>query len=139
MSGSRRAVAEGMIVERADGPWLIGARSKTDGAIRFPFPSGPQESEYEEILLPRQGSLWTYTVQRFRPKSPYAGGDDEGSYKPFALGYVELPGGIIVETRLLVKDFVDLRIGMPMKLALEIFRTEADGTQIFTYAFEPLL
>lgn len=49
-----------------------------------------------DIDLSRNGTVWAYTVQRFRPKSPpYI--EPETGFEPFAVGYVELPEGIKVE------------------------------------------
>jgi len=93
---------------------------------------------FEPVELSPRGALWSYTVQRFRPKSPpYAGADDERSFRPFALGYVELPGEVIVEARLQTDDFAALRIGQPMELVLVPFRQDADGADVLTFAFRP--
>ena len=75
-------------------------------------------------------------MQRFPPKSPpYAGGEAE--FRPFAVGYVALPGGIAVEGRLTGADAPDgYRIGMPMRLVLEPF-LRRDGTTVAGYAFAP--
>lgn len=89
------------------------------------------------VKLGREGTLWSFTVQRFRPKSPpYAGADDERSFKPFALGYVELPGEVIVETRIEIDDVAKLKIGMKMQLAAVPF-ARAGGESALTYAFRP--
>ena len=45
--------------------------------------------------LSTRGTVWTYTVQRFAPKSPPYVPPPEG-FSPFAMGYVELPEGIRV-------------------------------------------
>ncbi|MEU0810611.1 MULTISPECIES: OB-fold domain-containing protein [Streptomyces] len=59
------------------------------------------------------GTLWTWTVQRYAPKSPpYRA--PAGGFVPFALGYVELAEGVRVAAVLDVDDFEDLRIGMPL-------------------------
>ncbi|HEY7977659.1 MAG TPA: OB-fold domain-containing protein [Rhizomicrobium sp.] len=119
------------------GHQLIGGRHKQSDRIVFPFPSGPEAAEYEKLPLAGEGTLWSFTVQRFRPKSPpYAGADDERSFKPFALGYVELPGQIIVETRIKIDDFARLKIGMRMELAAIPF-ARATGDAPLTYAFRP--
>lgn len=119
-------------------PRLIGGRRKSDGRIVFPLPRGGEASLYDRIPLSPVGELWSYTVQRFRPKSPpYAGDDDERSFKPYALGYITLPDELIVESRIEIDDFADLRIGMPMQLAIVPFRRDADGTEVVTYAFRP--
>lgn len=126
------------LFEVADGrPHLLGARRKTDGKVVFPAPQGAEAEHYEQVRLADRGVLWSFTVQRFRPKSPpYAGGDDERSFTPFALGYVELPGEVIVEGRIETGDFSKLRIGMPMRLKLSPF-VKAGGEAALSYAFEP--
>jgi uncharacterized OB-fold protein len=131
------AIANGLF-SMGDKPRLIGGRRKTDGRIVFPMPTGSEADLYEAVELSRRGTLWSYTVQRFRPKSPpYAGDDDERSFQPFALGYVELPGEVIVEARLLTDDFASLKIGQPMELVLTPCRKAPDGGDVLTYAFRP--
>jgi uncharacterized protein len=116
---------------------LIGGRRKSDGRIVFPMPSGAAAAQYESVKLGSQGTLWSYTVQRFRPKSPpYGGAEDERAFKPFALGYVELPGQVIVETRIDVDDPAKLKIGMKMLAGTQEF-ARADGGQALTYVFRP--
>lgn len=132
------AVAEGVFVEGRDGPRLIAGRRKSDGDIRFPMPKGPEAALYDPVELAGEGRLWSYTVQRFRPKTPpYIGEDDEKSFRPFALGYVEFPGEVIVEGRLLTDDFTTLRIGQPMTVAVEAFPTSTRG-EVRTYAFRAI-
>ena len=102
----------------------------------FPLPRGSAAAEFERVRLGRSGTLWSWTVQRFRPKTPPYVGDDAESFQPFAVGYVELPGQIIVESRLLVDDFSTLHVGMPMELSVEAFPT-IGGKTVGTYAFRP--
>ena len=84
--------------------------------------------DVEERLLGRTGTLYTWTVQGFRPKPPYAGPEE---FEPYGVGYVELPGEVLVETRLTVADPDRLRIGMAVELVIVPF-----GDQV-TYAFAP--
>jgi uncharacterized protein len=131
------AVADGVFVERADGPRLLAGRRKSDGEMRFPMPRGADAKLFDEVELAPVGKLWSYTVQRFRPKTPpYIGADDEKTFRPFALGYVEFPGQVICEGRILVDDPATLKIGQPMKVALERFPTSSRG-ELVTYAFQP--
>ncbi|WP_039940249.1 MULTISPECIES: Zn-ribbon domain-containing OB-fold protein [Streptomyces] len=59
------------------------------------------------------GTLWTWTVQRYAPKSPpYQA--PPGDFVPFALGYVELAEGVRVAAVLDLDDLGDIRIGMPL-------------------------
>lgn len=131
------AIAEGVFIEGGDGPRLIAGRCKADGDMRFPMPTGPDADLYDAVELSPEGRLWSYTVQRFRPKTPpYIGDDDENSFKPFAVGYVEFPDEIIIEGRILVEDPASLKIGLPMRVAVESFATTRGD--VTTYAFRPV-
>lgn len=85
-------------------------------------------------ILPRYGVLWTFTVQSFRPKPPYLG---PAEFEPYGVGYVELPGVVVVEARLTENDPERLRIGAPMELVLVPAHTDDDGTSVLTFAFAP--
>jgi uncharacterized OB-fold protein len=66
----------------------------------------------ERTLLPRRGTLWTWTTQGFEPKSPpYL--PDEGEFRPFVVGYVELPGVLRIEARVEVDE---PKIGMELEV-----------------------
>lgn len=133
-----RPIADNLFAEGKDGPVLIGGAHRVDGTFCFPYPTGPDAVYFEQISLPQTGTLWSYTVQRFRPKPPYNDGCSEGEpYVPFALGYVELQHHIVVEARLVVSDFKDLQIGIPMRLVLAPLRVDPDGEAVMTYAFTP--
>lgn len=127
------AIAEGLF-RAGPLPTLIGGRKRDTGQVIFPCPS--DTDQWEPVDLPREGTLWSWTIQRFRPKTPpYIGPD---AFEPFAIGYVELPGATIVEARLEIADFGRLRIGLPMRLVIIPFTTTADGAQIDLYAFAPV-
>lgn len=127
------AIAKG-IYREGPPPTLVGGQCRTTGRIVFPCPD--DESRWLPVDLPREGTLWSWTVQRFRPKTPPYGGPE--IFTPFALGYIELPGATIVESRLHDVVFDRLHIGMPMKLVVVPFTTDANGEEISLYAFAPL-
>ena len=85
-----------------------------------------------EVSLSRTGTLWSWTVQGFTPKRPYTG---DSAYEPYGVGYVELPGQLIVETRLVETDPERLEIGMAMELVLTPFRDDDFGWPVHTFAF----
>ena len=88
------------------------------------------------MRLVDHGVLWSWTVQRFPPPNPpYHGAADD--FEPFGLGYVELPGQVIVEARLTESDATELRIGMPLRLTGVQVPTET-GALATTFAFEPI-
>ena len=123
-----KPIAEGLWSNAAQ-PRLIGARRKTNGEIIFPMPHGDAADDYDAVELSPTGTLWSWTIQSFRPKTPPYVGPEE--FEPFAIGYVELADQVIVETRLTQTH--GLKIGMPMELVIEPF----DGN-LLTYAFRPL-
>ena len=95
---------------------LIGGRG-ADGRIRFPMPEGDAAAGFEPVELSRTGTLWSWTVQRFEPKRPpYAG---PVPFAPYLVGYVELPGEVIVETRL--EGIETPTIGMPVEMRVVPF------------------
>lgn len=90
-----------------------------------------------EETLPDQGALWSFTIQRFQPKSPYAGAR-EPNFTPFGVGYVQFGQHVIVEGRLTENDPTRLRIGQPMKVVLNPYTADESGVRIATFAFQPI-
>jgi uncharacterized OB-fold protein len=91
----------------------------------------------EQRLLPRRGTLWSWTTQEFLPKEPYGGGETAETFKPFGVGLVQLGDEVRVEARLTESDPAKLCIGREMELAIVPFRIE-DDTQVVTFAFKPV-
>lgn len=123
----------------ADEPQLIGGRCSNCEAVTFPRQvSCPRcgTPEPEEHLLPRRGTLWTFTTQDFLPKEPYASGETQETFKPYGVGLVQLGDEVRVEGRLTESDPGKLNIGAEVQLVVVPFRVDADGTQVLTYAFE---
>ena len=116
-------------------PRLIGGRCGACATVMFPLRSrcpGCAAASVERVLLPARGTLWTWTVQGFAPKSPpYVPDGDVDQFAPFGVGYVELEGQLRVEARLTESDPARLRIGMPMELVV----VESGGGA--HYAFAP--
>ncbi len=92
----------------------------------------------ERRLLPRRGTLWTWTTQEFLPKEPYASGETLETFKPYGIGLVQLDEEVRVEGRLTESDPQKLRFDMEVELAIVPFRVDADGTEVLTYAFTPV-
>lgn len=139
---SRIPVAEGVFTWPSDRPTLIGSRCLDCGTHMFPVQeSCPKCSggRTDVVELDRRGTLWTWTVQGFPPKAPpYAGDADPKSFRPFGVGYVELPGQLKVEARLTVSDPDRLKIGMEMELVIVPLTTDDEGNEILTFAFAPV-
>ena len=125
-----QAIAEGLFTDESP-PRLVGGQERESGRIVFPC---PPSDRYAPVPLGREGTLWSYTVQRFRPKSPPYEGPEE--FAPFALGYVELPGETIVEARLTGVELNDIEIGMPLRLTIVPLDPQAASPRAIP-AFEP--
>jgi uncharacterized OB-fold protein len=137
-----RPVAEGLFTWPPAEPRLIAARCAGCGLVSFPAGPDCQRCggvEAGEELLPSRGTLWTFTTQDFRPPSPpYDGNDDARTFRPYAVGYVELAGEILVEGRLTEADPDRLAIGQPMRTTLVAYSCDPDGTEVMTFAFAPV-
>jgi uncharacterized OB-fold protein len=138
---SQIAFAEDVFTWPLEDSQLIGAKCRLCAAVTFPTQDSCARCgalEMERYLLPRRGTLWTFTTQEFLPKEPYAGGETLETFTPYGVGLVQLGDEVRVEARLTEADADKLHIGMEMQLAIVPFRTDPDGTEIMTFAFEPV-
>lgn len=125
-----RAIATGLFTDEAQ-PRLIGGKDRETGRIVFPCPPA---STHEPVPLSREGTLWSFTVQRFRPKTPpYLGPE---AFAPWVVAYVELPGEVIVEARLDNVAFDAVKVGMPVRFAPGLL-DPADPESPYIPAFVP--
>jgi uncharacterized OB-fold protein len=136
-----RPVEEGLFTWPSERPQLIGARCAECTMVRFPaitYCPRCSSAAAEEHLLGDRGTLWTFTTQGFRPPSPpYDGADTAKTFQPYTLGYVELPGELMVEARLTEPDPARLSIGQAMRMIVVPYTTADDGAEILTFAFAP--
>lgn len=133
-------LAEGLFTWPSDEPSLIGSRCTACSIVTFPTQdSCPRcgSTEMAEHLLARRGRLWAWTTQHFPPPSPPYTGPTGDAFRPFAVGYVELGGEVRVESRLTEADPEKLSNGMAMELVVVPFRTDDEGNEVVTFAFQP--
>ncbi len=132
-------IAEGLFRFDTDGPRLVGSRCTACGEVAFPKQTSCPActaAAGQDIALATEGTLWTWTVQRFPPPTPpYVA--PPGGFKPYGVGYVELADGVRVEARLTENDPAKLVIGMRMHLVLEVMGADATGAPLVTFAFAP--
>ena len=124
----------------SDEPQLIGGRCPSCTAITFPMQRSCPRCGYAEMerhLLPRQGTLVSWTTQEFLPKEPYAGDETVETFKPYGVGFVQLGDEVRVEARLTESDPDRLQFGMAVQLAVVPFRIDTDGSEIVIHAFAP--
>jgi uncharacterized protein len=134
-------VAEGVFTWPAEEPQLIGARCADCGVVTFPAQASCPRCTGQDLgrhLLPRTGTLWSWTVQGFLPKNPpYIGTETQLSFVPYGVGYVQLADEVIVESRLTTADPSQLKIGGQMELVIQPFTTDTEGREVLTFAFAP--
>ncbi len=134
----RQPVADGLFEQAGDEVCLVGSQCEDCGVVTFPSQTSCPRCTSTRVrarLLARRGTLWSWTIQCFAPKSPPYAVEDADTFDPYGVGYIELPGEVRVEARLTVADPDALRIGMPMELTL----VPAPGAEagVVTFAFAP--
>ncbi len=96
-------VAENLYRQLADKAVVLGCRCRACGETFFPADltscSACSGGEMERITLGSEGRLWTWTIQNFMPKSPYRSDLGPEQFRPYGVGYVEFPAGVMVEGR----------------------------------------
>ncbi len=124
-----RPIADGLFTDDVP-PRLLGGIDRMTGRIVFPCPAGERFAAHP---LGRHGTVWSFTIQRFRPKSPpYA---EPQAFEPFAVAYVELPE-VIVEARLTNVALAAIHIGLPVSLTQIVLNPKA-ADPVLIPAFEP--
>lgn len=135
------AIAEGLFTWPSENPKLLASRCDDCGIADFPAKKScpaccGQNVHIEE--LPTRGTLWTWTIQDFMPKPPYKSDESPESFQPYGIGYLELPGAVRVEGRLLENDPGKLQIGMEMDVVFEKYRSAENGDDIISFFFKPV-
>ncbi len=131
-------VAAGLFQGEGVDTRLIGSRCAGCGTHYFPKSlscRNPQcrTKQVEDVLLGPQGTLYSYTVQSYRPPPLFR----MEPWAPYALGMVELPEGLRVLGMLTGIPLDALRIGMPVVLTTEALYRNDDGQEVLTYKFAP--
>ena len=138
--GNKVPIAEGLFTWPSDNPALLASRCRQCGIATFPAAESCMACSGQDVSieeLPRKGTLWTWTVQQFMPKSPYRSNETPETFTPYGVGYVELPGGVRVEGRLTENDPRKLHIGMEMELLFDTYRVEESGDEVISFFFKP--
>lgn len=134
-------IAEGLFTWPADKPALLGSRCNSCGIANFPVAESCMACSGQDVTveaLPTRGTLWTWTIQQFMPKSPYHSNETPETFRPYGVGYLELPGGVRVEGRLTENDPEKLQIGMEMDVVFDTWRTEENGDEVISFFFKPV-
>jgi uncharacterized OB-fold protein len=136
--GTLVPVAEGLFEVLPDGPRLIGSHCTSCDTIYFPVAlscRNPRcaEKRIRPALLPGRGSLLSFTIQRYQPPPLFR----MDNWQPYAIGLIDLGAGVEVMGMLTGLELDAIRIGMPLKMVIEILYTDAARGAVATYKFAP--
>lgn len=133
---SSRSMAKGVYRDRGGSVALLASRDEKGGVV-FPVMSCGQSEREGVVEISGVGRLWTYTVQRFRPKPPFDDGRSDLEFVPYVVGYVSFEdSGLIVEGRIVVGDPRELEIGQEMSIC-KVVVAKSQGEDVELYAFAP--
>lgn len=136
----RVPVAEGLFIETAEGPRLLGSRCSGCGTPYFPRSAvchHPEcrESKIEEASFGPRGTLWSCAIQNYPPPAPAR---YEEPYAPYAVGMVDMPEGLRVLARISADDPEGVRAGAEVELVLERLYLDENGNEVITWKFRPV-
>lgn len=117
---------------------LIGSRCRSCGTHYFPKSLGCRnprcrDKAIEDALLGPHGTLYSYTVQIYRPPALFR----MEPFVPYAIGMVELEQGLRVMGMLTGRATDEIRIGMALELTVETLYRDEQGRDVATYKFRP--
>jgi uncharacterized OB-fold protein len=134
-------IADGLLTALDGAPRMLASRCPRCDARSYPVQSGCARCgsvDLEVMELSPHGTVWTWTSQEFRPKSPpYAGPETAETFTPYLVGFVEVPEGLCVEARLVGFGGRRPGIGEAVTLVVVPFRVDEQGNEVVIPAFEP--
>jgi uncharacterized protein len=138
MPSSALDALDGLVTMTGERPVLQGGCCASCNTHTFPVQqSCPRcgNATVDRVPLPPDGTVWSMTVQRLKPKPPFRSPEP---FEPFAVGYVDL-GVIRVEGRLDGRPVGDWAIGDPVTVAVDLLPGEdpGDPDARWTYLFRP--
>jgi uncharacterized OB-fold protein len=136
-------ITEGLFRIDGERAVLFASRRRSSGVVKFPA-ERPElfdgdatiQGDIEAIELSTEGTLYTYTTQEFAPPLPYKGNRDPKVFKPYVVGFVELPECVLVESLIVGATADQLRIGQRLVSTTTTLET-ADRDSVLTFAFRP--
>lgn len=136
MGGDLAMVVDGLVETGPDGARLIGSRCNGCGTLYFPQTANcPNPACNNKHLinehLPAEGSLWSYTIQRYQPP-PLFRMDD---WQPYILGLVDMGEGVRVMGMLTGISEADVVIGMKLRVVLQPLYNDTATGPVGSYMF----
>jgi uncharacterized OB-fold protein len=129
-------VREGLWHDTKDGPRLAGSRCMECGELFFPKKDNGlctycQSRKLEKVEFGIKGKVYSCTCVMQRPPVYYK------AEVPYAIGFVELPEGIRIETLFTGCDIEDVHVGMDVEMVIDTLHEDEAGNEVVTYKFRP--
>ena len=127
--GRKLIVEKGLFTEKEDA--LLGRKCKACHRILPPLTEMCYQcfsSDLEGIPLSKKGKLFSYTIVHIPAKN---------IQPPYAIGWIELPEGVVVTSQIKGWQEKPLEIGMNMEFRVEKLWDEG-GDEVIGYRFQPL-
>lgn len=132
-------IAEGLFRIEGERAVLLGSKRTSTGEVKFPAERPELFDGTDDIVaveLSTVGTLFTFTTQEFPPPHPYRGDRSAEGFRPYIVGFVELPERVLVETLIVEAPAAELRIGQRLVSTTKTLQF-ADGESVVTFAFTP--
>ena len=114
-------------------PHLLGSRCGACGKVFFPQQTLCTECFQEGTLKPNplstRGKLYAFTIVERESLAP------KGFTVPYSYGYVELPEGVRVISKIIGWTPDTLKLNAPVEFVLEALREDASGEKVMGYRF----
>ena len=143
MGKKKVPAVEGMFTMDPANPTLIGGKSRSSGSYYFPKglagndPEAASNESREEVVLSREGKVWSYTSADYPPALPYI--ITEEPFKPFVIAAVELEkeGMVICGQMMPGIQISDMEVGMNVQVALDVLYEDGEY-QYMVWKWEPV-
>ena len=123
-----------LTLQAEDGkPHLLGSRCEVCGKVYFPQQKlciqCLEEGTVKGHLLSVQGEIYSFTVVERETLAP------KGFQVPYAYGYIDLPEGVRVLSKIIGWGSETLKINAPVEMVLEEIRQNEGGEKIIGFRF----
>ncbi|MFU8817057.1 MAG: Zn-ribbon domain-containing OB-fold protein [Pseudomonadales bacterium] len=131
---NRVPLEDGYLVFSEDGIRLLGSYSPAADVTFFPTRKRcpMTEEPVHTVELSREGTLYAWSFIHM----PRMGSMDIDPGGGYAVGQIDLPEGVRVQTRI-DGGPEDFEVGMPMRLEADVVATDEDGTEYCGFKFVP--
>jgi len=133
------AAIEGLFTWPSRDPRLLATKCKSCGNVRFPTggtcnnPYCSDRTSIEDIELSKRGKVFSYMIEYYEPPLPFRASKP---FKPYGVGFVELPDGIRILGMMTGCDIKDIKVGMDVELVVEKLYEDEQGNEIMTWKWK---